>query len=504
MSNMLTTITTDDIWSVIRSSDLEALELARKIAGYQQIGWERARQSWLKKLALQGRANESDWEYKRAIKWEGWRFIGAECGHNCLRIPTGCVKMFIMAAGALGKEMKFYNERVQPRQLADVDWSLKPEREPRPYQDEAMKAVIEAGGRGIVQSPTASGKSYMMAMLISHYKTTALIKVPRLIILDQIVKELEENLNINEGDVGFIGRSKYEPSLITVTTTQSLANILKDKIRWNDFMNLHRDHGWGLLIEDEVHHGASKTSYDTSMAIDAHYRVGYSATALDREDNENIKIIGAYGEIVYNVPSEPLVENGWLIRPTIKFLPSKPVPMDSNAKWQAVYNTAIVYNHNRNLDIIEIAGNMLDEGRSTLIFVDRIDHGEQLENMAPSLSKLKDKVRFVHGTHPDRDDIIDQFRKRRLPIMISTEGIIGEGFDFRGLEAIIVADGGKSYIQTVQKVGRGMRIEVGKSDVKIFDFGDRGKYVGEHALRRKTSWEAHGFKVDITDTPYMG
>lgn len=504
MSNMSTTITTDNVWATIRSSDPDLIELARKIAGYRQVGWERAQQSWLKRLAREGVAFKGNWEYKRAIEWDGWRFIGDECGTDCIKIPTGCVKMFIMAAGALGKEMEFFNNRVQPQQLTNVDWSLKPTREPRPYQDEAVAAVINVGGRGIIQSPTASGKSYMMAMLVSHYKTTTLIKVPRLIILDQIVSELKDSLNIDEGDVGFIGRSKYEPSLITVTTTQSLASILKDRSRWNELMNLHRDHEWGLLIEDEVHHGASKTSYNTSMAINAHYRVGFSATALDREDNENIKIIGAYGEIVYDVPSEPLVENGWLIRPTIKFVPAKPVPMDRNAMWPAVYNTAIVYNTNRNCDIIEIAGKMLDEGRSTLIFVDRIDHGERLEHMAPSLFKLKDKVRFVHGNHPERDDIIEQFRTRKLPVMISTEGIIGEGFDFRGLDAIIVADGGKSYIQTVQKVGRGMRIEDGKVDVKIFDFGDRGKYVGEHALRRKTSWEAHGFKVDITDTPYMG
>lgn len=501
---MSTTITIDDVWTTLRSPDPEVLELARKTAGYQQVGWERARQAWLKKLAREGRANENDWEYKRAVAWEGWRFIGEECGTDCLRIPTGCVQMFVLASGALGKKAVVYNQRVKPKQLTNVDWSLKPEREPRPYQDEAVAALIEAGGRGIIQSPTASGKSYMMAMLISHYKTTTLIKVPRLIILDQILKELKDNMNINEGDVGFIARGKYEPSLITVVTTQSLASIMKDKDRWDDLMNLHRGYGWGMLIEDEVHHGASKTSYNTSMAINAPNRVGFSGTALDREDNENIKTIAAYGEIIFNVPSQPLVEDGFLIKPTVKFMPCRPVPMDGNAKWPAVYNTAIVYNNDRNLDILEIAGNMVREGRSTLIFVDRIDHGEVLENMAPSLFILKDKIRFVHGTHPEREQMIDDFRTGKLSVLISTEGIIGEGFDFRGLDAMIIADGGKSYIQTIQKRGRGMRVEEGKVDLKMYDFADRGKYVGEHSLRRKTSYESNGFTVDITDTPYLG
>ena len=147
---------------------------------------------------------------------------------------------------------------------------------------------------------------------------------------------------------------------------------------------------------------------------------------------------------------------------------------------------------------------MVREGRSTLIFVDRIDHGEVLENMAPSLFILKDKIRFVHGTHPEREQMIDDFRTGKLSVLISTEGIIGEGFDFRGLDAMIIADGGKSYIQTIQKRGRGMRVEEGKVDLKMYDFADRGKYVGEHSLRRKTSYESNGFTVDITDTPYLG
>ena len=478
------------------------IDSARDVASFTMQNWPIRRTKWMERLRKENRHHspsspECRCEWCRAEHWNGKQFIGRNVGGG-VEIPSGCTSIFIRLLRILGEEIILNNFRELPPEL-DADWSLK--REPRPYQNEALEAILNAGGRGIIKSPTASGKTFMMAMLISKLKCTTLIKVPRLVLMKQIRQELLDTLNIDEDDIGTIGGGKFEPSLITITTTQSLASLLKKRNKWMELMQLHRKYEWGVLIEDEVHHAASKTSFDTSMMVGSYYRVGFSATPLMREDGENIKVIGAYGEIVHEIDAVPLIASGWLIKPEIKFLSSRHIPTSRGDKWWNVYDMGIVYNQERNRKVIDIANRMHLENRSTLIFVDRIEHGKELINLAAS--NASHPIEFVYGNNPDREDILARFKSKELLTLISTEGIIGEGFDFRGLSALIIADGGKSVIQTLQKVGRAMRPEEGKVDCKIFDFGDRGKYLTDHALTRKTTWLKHGFQLDLSDTPYL-
>lgn len=496
---MTTRLAIDNIWTRIESDNIEFLNTAEKIASYRQQNWEQARKAWLKKLERAGRNNESDWEYKRAIEWDGWRFIGEYITNDVMKIPTGCLTMVLDVGAALHEKMTFVNDRRRPVPL-DVEWRLKDDKRPRDYQDDVFGRVVDAGGRGVVQSPTGSGKTFMIAHLITHYKTTTLIKVPRLVIMDQIIEELKELTTISEEHIGFIGRSKYEPSLVTVVTNSSLYNLKKDPKKWHELVDLHPKHQWGLLIEDEVHHGASKTSYEPTMSLDTFHKIGFSATALDRQDGENIKIIGAYGQMICDVPVEELIENGYLVRPTVKFLPTRPVPTSRSDGWMEVYNMAIVFNSDRNIKMVNIANMLEKQERSTLVFVSRIDHGEELLRLCKMNGVDAD---FAHGTHPEREDIISRFKNRELAVMIATEGIIGEGFNFKGLNGIIIGDGGKSFIKTIQKPGRGTRPEDGKDDLLVYDFADRGKYVGDHSRERKADWIDYGFEVDITDTPWL-
>jgi superfamily II DNA or RNA helicase len=499
---MTTTITVRNIWTTVHSDDPKMIDHARDVASFTMKNWPIRRTKWMERLRKENRQHTGAspgcrCEWCRAERWDGKRFIGQNVGGG-VEIPSGCTSIFIQLLRVLGEQIIINNCRELPPEL-DADWPLK--REPRPYQTEALEAVLSAGGRGIIKSPTASGKTFMMAMLISKLKRTVLIKVPKLVLMKQIRQELLDTLDIDENDIGTISGGKFEPSLITIITTHSLANLLKKRDEWMKLMHLHLKYGWGLLIEDEVHHAASKTSFETSMMIDSYYRVGFSATPLMREDGENIKVVGAYGEIVHEIDSDPLIASGWLIKPEIKFLPSRHIPTTRGDKWADVYNMGIVYNQERNRKVVDIANRMHLEGRSTLVFVDRIEHGKELINLAAS--HASHPIEFVHGSNPDREDILSRFKNKELKTLISTEGIIGEGFDFRGLDALIIADGGKSVIQTLQKVGRAMRPDEGKIDCKIFDFADRGKYLTDHALARKTTWLKHGFQLDLSDTQYL-
>jgi len=495
---LVTTVTIDNKWTTIESSNNDILDIADEASRYVQHDWERARTGWLNRLQHEKRTSSR--EYQDALSWDGTRPIGIRRG-NVHMIPTGCTTKFITACAFSGfTQMNIINRRTQHNTLKHVDWKLKPHKIPRPYQINAVDAFIDSSRRGIIKSPTGSGKSYMMAMLISQLKTTTLIKVPKIVLLKQLRKEILDSLHMDDNEIGTIGGGSYDPSTITITTTDSLSNIFDDKQRWNDLMTLHARFGWGLLIEDECHRAATDTSYKTTMGLDIYNKVGFSATPLNRSDNKDIMTIGAYGEILYEIDASVLVENKFLIRPKVTFIPLRPVPLPNRTPWNQVYNTAIVFNGERNEKIIEIARRLENEGRHTLIFVDRLDHGDQLHALT---ANTNNPIPFIHGEADDREEVIDFFKDGTYPTIIATTGIIGEGFDYPGLNAIIIGDGKKSFIKIMQQSGRGSRIFEDKTDLVIYDFGDRAQYITDHARQRISTWRQAKFDVDLSQTPYL-
>ena len=50
---------------------------------------------------------------------------------------------------------------------------------------------------------------------------------------------------------------------------------------------------------------------------------------------------------------------------------------------------------------------------------------------------------------------------------------------------IIFAAGGKSFIRTVQSIGRGLRLNNNKEELKIIDLADNLEYGIEHSNKRK-------------------
>ena len=495
---MDTTVTITNTWTTIESDNEEILDIANEVASYVQHNWERARTGWIDRLQREGLTRTP--QYQEALAWEGIIPIGKRYSKNMVSIPSGCTKKFIMTSAFAGHtSMRIVNERIGYNTLDDVDWVLKPHKIPRPYQREAVNAFLDSSRRGIIKSPTGSGKSYMMAMLIAHLKTTTVIKVPNITLLKQLRDEILDSVTIDDNDIGLIGGGNYDPSIITITTTDSLSNMFDDGKRWREFTGIHAEFGIGLLIEDECHKAATDTSYKTSMGLDVYNKVGFSATPLNRNDNKNIMTIGAYGDIIHEIKSEELVDNKFLIRPKVKFIALRPVPIPNRTPWNQVYSTAIVFNQERNNKIIDIAQRLETEGRHTLIFVDRIDHGNQLHAMTVHTDN---PIPFIHGTSDDREEVLTKFKNGTYPTIIASK-ILGEGFDFPGLNAIIIGDGKKSFIKIMQQSGRGTRIFEGKKDLLIYDFGDLGQYVTDHARERISTWRQANFDVDLIQTPYL-
>ena len=68
----------------------------------------------------------------------------------------------------------------------------------------------------------------------------------------------------------------------------------------------------------------------------------------------------------------------------------------------------------------------------------------------------------------------------------------------KNIHNIIFAAGGKSFIRTVQSVGRGLRKHASKNKLIIFDICDKLRYGLRHCVKSKEIYETE--KIKYTET----
>lgn len=165
-------------------------------------------------------------------------------------------------------------ERLDARFGADVqlpeapalELPLRPLVPPRPYQEAALTAWLEAGGRGVVVLPTGAGKTLVALLAIASMGRQALMVVPTLDLLEQWAEALIRQLGAPRSAVGRVGGGERDWRPLTVITYDSAAIHTRE---------LHR---FGLLVFDEVHHLPAESYRRIALGTLAPWRLGLSAT----------------------------------------------------------------------------------------------------------------------------------------------------------------------------------------------------------------------------------
>lgn len=251
---------------------------------------------------------------------------------------------------------------------------------------------------------------------------------------------------------------------VTIAMVSSLNNWLKKKE--------NKLPQFDVLILDESHHTGSDTFYRVALKCDARYRFGLTATP-NREDGADMYMTAALGEVKTIIGAEELIETGVLARPRFEFIEMPQTFARLGGDYAAVYRNGITLNGERNKVIATRVKQVVDDGRVVYIHVKSIEHGE-------ILSKLM-KVPFVYSKSKDREEVIEKFRRGEIKVIVST--LLSEGFDLKDIDCIVMASGGKSKIDVIQRVGRALRAKDGKTAL-IIDFSDKGKFLALHTRER--------------------
>ena len=385
--------------------------------------------------------------------------------------------------------------------------------EERPYQRIAIDYMMKAT-RGILQAATGSGKTLMITQLIGQIKTSPFIfLVLSKDLMEQAYETMSQHFNV---PIGRVGDGMVDIQDINVVMVQTAIKALHrrdkkfdlseykfdDEDSWDDDTVEKTNKGQDIenlilrckgLYIDEAHHASSKSSQKLfAAAKDAFWRFGGSATPF-REDGAEKMLQALLGKTLVNISASWLIQNKYLVKPYI-FNIAINEDMEDWKSYSQVYKAHISDNPSLNDLVIKIVKHMQFLNTSSLVLVQRYNHGEALQ------SRLD--FPFIRGDMPrkKRRDAIQALRDGTVPASIATT-LADEGLDVRRLGAALVAGGGKSITRVYQRVGRTLRTFKGKDKALVFLFHHKCRFLDNHGRRVKHILKQEPEFVLIESTP---
>jgi len=325
--------------------------------------------------------------------------------------------------------------------------------------------------RALLLSPTASGKSLIIYMLVrqlfDYQNLKGIVIVPTTSLVEQLAKDFEDYGWDSEKNVHKIyqGKNKSTDKPITISTWQSLYTLPKEYFEQFDY-----------IIGDEAHlfKAQSLTSILTSC-INTKYRVGLTGT-LDGTKTHKLVLEGLFGPVKKVITTKEMIDKKISSSFEIKCLILKhPDDVCEDLK-DYTYQEEIQYLiacESRNKFIKNLAVSL---GNNTLILYQMVaKHGQVLYDMIRNTEKIGNrKVFFVHGgtETEDRENIRKIMETENDAIVVASYGTFSTGINIRNLHNIIFASPSKSRVRSLQSIGRGLRQAEGKEMATLYDIAD--------------------------------
>ena len=377
----------------------------------------------------------------------------------------------------------------------------------RDYQKEAIKQLLYSGyGRGLIEIPTAGGKSFILANFIWNVlknvdrKYRSLILVPNKQLVEQFYKDLL--------DYG------YPKQMITKMTAglKKFEQFDKDaKIiianRQYLFKNKNLLPKIDVLIVDEVHQATADVTKEFIESLNCKIKIGCSGT-LPRDKYLKWQLTGMFGKIVYTENIVRLQQEGYISKLKISLIKitDSYVENDRNLLFnvhslrrykpdefgysEIMFNEAHdaeheYYNKNYTTLYTPVLNYLNSLSENILVLFDRIEVGQNLTELAKEI--LKDKnVHYIDGSVKVdvRENIRQQLEESGNNILFAENAVFATGINIKRLTHIVFACGTKSFSRVLQSIGRTLRLHETKSEAHLIDVAFNMKYSQRHLYER--------------------
>lgn len=370
----------------------------------------------------------------------------------------------------------------------------------RDYQQEAVDNTIKYFQKkrepALIVLPTGAGKSLVIAEL-------ARIAKGRVLVLAHVKELVEQNYQKYKSyglEAGIfsasLGKKDWDQKAI-FGSVQSVARA--PNAFFEDF---------SLLVIDECHRVAEEgaTQYqDVIRKLQERnpklcilgltatpYRLGlgwiYEYSNLGELKTEQNRF---FKQCVYELPLTYMIKNKFLTQPVKVDIPVTCYDFSELTEKNRMYTHAEVEELLKNQKRLTplIVKNIVDiterfNRKGVMIFSSTVKHAEEIMTYLP-----EGEARLVLGDTDisERDSIVEDFKNKKFKYLVNVS-VLTTGFDAPHVDVIAILRPTESNSLYQQIVGRGLRLEPGKSDCFILDYTGMGHdiYTPEIADKRPT------------------
>ncbi|MGH2905106.1 MAG: DEAD/DEAH box helicase [Solirubrobacteraceae bacterium] len=334
----------------------------------------------------------------------------------------------------------------------------------RDYQREAVAHVEGRFGVGhrrvYVELPTGTGKTAVACELARRELVTG----GRVVVVAhrrELIRQLAGEFSA-AGEVGVMADGRREADRpITVCGVQTLS-------RPQCLSELLAHGAPVLLIIDEAHHAEPRNTYsEITVSLErarSELRVlGLTATPFRMSGGfRDFFPVCAFARSIHEMQ-----ESGWLCPlafHTVELSANLSTITTKLGDYAAGELARRVVPHTS--DIVAHTAPSIAERRA-LIFACNVAHARAL---ADAYAGVGFEAAAVWGSQPvgERDDVLARWRVAEVQV-VANVGVLGEGFDFPGLAALVMARPTRSVGFYLQALGRITRIAEGKDDAVVID-----------------------------------
>ena len=363
----------------------------------------------------------------------------------------------------------------------------------RPFQVQAAEAFWASGGpgggSGVVVLPCGAGKTIVGMAAMERAATHTLILVTSIIAARQWRDELLDKTSLTADDIGEYSGETKAIRPVTIATYQVITHRRKGEF---PHLALFAEHGWGLVVYDEVHLLPAPV-FRMTAEIQSKRRLGLTAT-LVREDRREDDVFSLIGPKRYDAPWRDLEAQGW-IAPAVcteirvgfpDFLRIEYAVAEPNERYRLAATNrvklpaleAIVERHRD--DRVLVIGQYLD----------------QLDQVAERLD-----APLVTGKTPtaEREKLYASFRSGETKLLIVSK-VANFSIDLPEANVAIQISGSfGSRQEEAQRLGRILRPKADGGQAHFYTLVTRETKDQDFALHRQLFLAEQGYRYEIVD-----
>jgi superfamily II DNA or RNA helicase len=370
---------------------------------------------------------------------------------------------------------------------------------PRDYQRQAIDAWNKARRRGVIVLPTGTGKSFVAQMAMELSNRSTLVVVPTIDLMEQWASQLKKAFGL---PVGLLGGGSKDVQDLTVSTYDS-AVLMMESI----------GDRFGLLVVDECHHLPGPMYSQIARLAIAPWRLGLTATP-ERNDGLDQQYPTLLGPICYRKEITDLSGDAVLARYETYTIDTELDP-DEQEDYTRYHTRYIDFLHRNRISLGTPAGwgNFLracsrqPDGRDALNaylaqrriarssraklrqlwqLLDAHRHDRILVFTADNATAYQIGSLFAlpvlthHTGTAARCRFLEAFRNGEYPVLVTSK-VLNEGVDVPAANIGIVISGSGSVREHVQRLGRILRPQPGKTAIlyELVSLGTSETYVSE-------------------------